>query len=39
MTATGPAGGVYAPSDIDACQPVVHSQFARAAPVPPCIPD
>jgi hypothetical protein len=39
VTATGPAGGVYAPRDIDACHPVTHGQFAGAAPLPPCIPD
>lgn len=39
MTATGPAGGVYAPRDIDACQPIVHSQPALAKTLPPCYPD
>jgi hypothetical protein len=39
MTATGPAGGVYAPREIDRCQPVVHSQPALASAPPPCMPD
>jgi sirohydrochlorin ferrochelatase len=38
MRATGPAGGVYAPRDIDACQPVAHGQLV-GAPLPPCSPD
>jgi len=39
MTATGPAGGVYAPRNIDACQPIVHSEPAMSSPAPPCYPD
>jgi hypothetical protein len=39
MTATGLAGGVYAPREIDRCQPVLHSQPVRAPAPPPCTPD
>lgn len=39
MTASGPVGGVYAPPEIDACQPIVHSQPALATKTPPCYPD
>jgi hypothetical protein len=38
LTATGPTGGVYAPPEIDACQPVIHSQLALAPP-PRCVAD
>jgi hypothetical protein len=38
MSVDGPVGGVYAPSEIDACQPVIHSQPALAPP-PACYPD
>jgi hypothetical protein len=39
MTATGPAGGVYAPQEIDACQPVLHSLPVSVKPPPRCVPD
>jgi hypothetical protein len=39
MTATGLAGGVYAPPEIDRCQPVFHSQPVLAPAPPPCTPD
>jgi hypothetical protein len=39
MSASGPAGGVYAPPDIDACQPVEHTLPVTAGAPPPCVPD
>jgi hypothetical protein len=39
LTATGPAGGVYAPPEIDACQPVIHSRPALGPAPPRCLPD
>ena len=38
ISVDGPVGGVYAPAEIDACQPVIHSQPALAPP-PRCLPD
>jgi hypothetical protein len=38
-SATGFAGGVYAPADIDSCQPVQHSLPVAAVPLPPCVTD
>jgi hypothetical protein len=39
LTATGPAGGVYAPPEIDVCQPVIHSRPALGPAPPRCLPD
>jgi hypothetical protein len=39
VRANGLAGGVYAPRDIDACQPVLHSLPVSMDPPPPCFPD
>jgi hypothetical protein len=39
MTATGPVGGVWSPRELDACQPIQHSEPAAAPPPPPCYPD
>ena len=38
ISVDGPVGGVYAPPEIDACQPVTHSQPALSPP-PRCVPD
>jgi hypothetical protein len=39
MSANGPLGGVYAPREIDACQPVIHSRPALAPAAPRCVAD